>query len=150
MREAIAANDDEQIGALFSAIDGVAFYHGAGELALTMLETVQQLGGESVERRIVASLASVRLLDQPLVDAALEQRRSFSDISQERVVATEPSITEEDLLTLLDGFIIHSMLTSEALRLHVCKAFRGALGAHTPEEFLVQIFQFLRDELAAA
>jgi len=98
----------------------------------------------------MASLASVRLLDQPLVDAALEQRRAFSDISQERVVATEPSITEEDLLTLLDGFIIHSMLTSQRLRLHICGAFRRAAAARSPQEFLVQIFQFLRDELIGA
>jgi hypothetical protein len=53
MREAIAAGDDAQIEALFAAIDGVAFYHARGELALTMLEAAALAGGERVARRVV-------------------------------------------------------------------------------------------------
>jgi hypothetical protein len=147
LRHAIEAGDEAQIDALFDAIDGVAFYHNNGELALSMLEVAQQLGGEAVEQRVIASLASVRLLDQPLVDASLEQRRTFADISPERVAATEPSITEEDLLTLLDGFIIHAMLTSDGLRALICGAFRRGIRAHSLEEFLAQILQLIRDEL---
>jgi hypothetical protein len=149
MKEAIAADDEAQVEALFAAIDGVAFYHGAGALALAMLEAAALAGGERVERRMIASLASVRLLDQPLVDASLQQRRSFAGLSPERVAATEPSITEEDLLTLLDGFIVHSMLTSDALRLQLCALFRRALTCDSPEAYLVTFFQYLRDELTS-
>lgn len=147
MRRAIEAGDEEQVAALFAAIDGVAFYHNNGELALSMLEGAQQLGGEAVEQRLIASLASVRLLDQPLVDASLEQRRAFADISPERVAATEPSITEEDLLTLIDGYIIHIMLTSDSLRGLICSTFRRGMQAHSLEEFLTQVLQLVRDEL---
>jgi hypothetical protein len=147
MKRAIEAGDGQQIAALFAAIDGVAFYHGNGALALSMLEAAQQLGGEAVEARVIASLASVRLLDQPLVDASLDQRRSFADISPERVAATEPSVTEEDLLTLIDGFIIHSMVTSDGLRALICGVFRRGTETHSLEGFLTQLLQMVRDEL---
>lgn len=149
MRRAIEAGNEEEIAALFAAIDGVAFYHGNGALALSMLEVAQQLGGEAVRLRVIASLASVRLLDQPLVDASLDQRRAFADTSPERVAATEPSVTEEDLLTLIDGFIIHSMVTSDGLRALICGAFRRGIEAHSLEEFLTQILQLVRDELVS-
>ena len=81
MREAIAAGDAAQVEALYDTIDGVAFYHANGALALTMLEAAALAGCEQVEQRLIASLASVRLLDQPLVDASLDQRRIFTDVS---------------------------------------------------------------------
>ena len=40
------------MGALFTAVDGVAFYHRDGALALTMLERAYVAGGSAVERRV--------------------------------------------------------------------------------------------------
>lgn len=148
LRLAIQSGDEEQVAALFTAIDGVAFYHGCGALALSMIESAHALGGAAVEQRVVASLASVRLLDQPLVDGFLEQRRTFAGIGPAEVAAAEPSITEDDLLTLLDGFIIHMMLTSDYFRAQLCGAFRRAIGAHGVQECLAQILEWARDELA--
>ncbi|MGH3562498.1 MAG: hypothetical protein ACRDTN_12035, partial [Mycobacterium sp.] len=89
---AIGERDDEQIGALFGAIDGIGFYHGDPTLALALLEHAHIAGGELVEPRVIASLASVRLLDQPLTDAYLTQHTSFARLTPELVSSTEPSV----------------------------------------------------------
>ena len=39
------------------------------------------------------------------------------------------------------------MLTSDTLRLQLCALFRRAAQVRSPQAFLVQLFQFLRDEL---
>ena len=148
MQRAIAAGNEEQIAALFDAIDSVAFYHQNGALALAMLERAHEYGGASVERRLIVGLANVRLLDQPLVDAYLEQKRAFAGIDPEHVAAAEPTISEEDFITLIDGFMVHMMLTSDNFRGQICGAFRRATHARSVQEFLVQILEWVRDGLA--
>ncbi|MGH7158449.1 MAG: hypothetical protein ACREFS_00010 [Acetobacteraceae bacterium] len=149
MDEAIAKDSKEEIAALFSAIDGVAFYHGNGDLALRMIERAHQQGGVKVEQHVIASLATIRLLDQPQVDAFLERHGIFAGTTPEEIAAAEPSVREEDLVTLLDGFIVHMMLTSDAFRAEVSGAFRRAIAAKSVPEFLVQILEWVRDGLAA-
>jgi len=159
LEEAIAGGKEAEVRALFSAIDGVAFYHGDTALALQMIERAQALSRslagaekrplrELVERRVIASLATVRLLDQPGVDDFLERHGSFAGTSPEQIAASEPSVAEEDLVTLLDGFIIHMMLTSDAFRAQICGAFSRALKAGSVAEFLGQILEWVRDGLA--
>ena len=133
---------------MFEAIDSVGFYHQNGALALAMLERAHEYGGAAVERRLIVGLANVRLLDQPLVDAYLEQNRAFAGIDPEHVAAAEPTICEEDFITLIDGFMIHMMLTSDNFRGQICGAFRRATVARSVQEFLVQILEWVRDGLA--
>lgn len=144
---AIAARDDDQITALFHAIDGLAFSLGEGALALSMIEHAYIAGGELVEPRVIASLASVRLLDQPLVDTFVQQHTSFARIPLDILAGTEPSVAGEDLNSLVDQFVIEMMLNSNDFRAQLCGAFSRALTVRTVEEFLAQILQWLRDEL---
>lgn len=146
---AIGSGDEQEIAALFAAIDGVAFYHGEGALALSLLEAAQTLGGASVEHRVVTALASVRVLDQPLVDAVLEQRRAFPRIALSDVAGAQPSIAEEDLLTLVDGFVIHMIVSSDAARMQLCHLFARALDARDAKECLVHVLAWARDQLGA-
>ena len=148
LERAFATKDDAQIAGLFAAIDGVAFYHNNGTLALAMIEQAYEFGGAAAEPRVVASLASVRVLNQPLLDTYLRQHRVFAAISSSQVAAAEPSIGEEDLLTLIDGFIIYMLLTSEYFRSHLCGAFRRASKVRSAQEFFIQIIEWVRDELA--
>ena len=148
MQRAIAAKDEAQITALFMAIDGVAFYHNEGALALSMLERALELGGKQVEPQVIIGLANIRLLNQPLFDSYIEKHRSFAVIDPAAIAATPPSITEEDLLTLIDGFIIYTMLTSEGFRSQLCRAFRRALAVRTVEEFMIQLLEWVRDEVS--
>ena len=147
LEHAIGGRNEEEIAGLFAAIDGVSFYHNDAALALAMLERALELGGAALAPRVVSSLASARLSDQQLVDAYIEQHRAFAGISPSDVAGTEPSISEEDLLTLLDGFVIYMMVTSDAFHAQVCGAFRRAISAHSVQEFLVQILEWVRDEL---
>ena len=150
LRRAVDAGNQEEIDALFAAIDGVAFYHGNGELALSLIETAQDLGGASVAQRVVTALASVRVLDQPLVDSVLDQRRMFPRITVADVAGAQPSIVEEDLLTLVDGFVIHMIVTSDQARAHLCDLFRRALVARGATECLLQLLEWVRDQLGVA
>jgi hypothetical protein len=144
---AIATNDADAIEALFDAIDGVAFYHANGALALMMLERAYIAGGAAVEDRVVASLASVRLQDQPLVDAFLQQHISFARIRPETVAAAQPSVGDEDFNTLIDKFFIQTMLSSDDFRAQLCRVLDATLTLRNAEEFLVLIVEWLRDEL---
>jgi hypothetical protein len=145
--EGIATGDQRAIGALLTAVDGVAFYHRDGALALTMLEHAYVAGGAAVEDRVMASMASVRLADQPLVDAFLAQRVTFTRIKPEDVAATEPSVGDDDFNTLIDQFVVQSMLTSADFRAQLCRAFERALTVRDVKEFLVQIMEWVRDEV---
>ena len=149
LEEAVRAGEEQRMGALFTAVDGVAFYHRDGALALTMLERAYVAGGSAVERRVLASLASVRLADQPLVDAVLAQRVAFASIRPEDVAATEPSVGDDDFNTLIDQFVVQTMLTSDRFRAQLCRAFERALTVQDVEEFLVQILEWVRDEVGA-
>jgi len=148
MRQAIEANDADQISALFAAIDGVAVYHNNAQLALNLLEQALDAGGAAMLPRVMICLASVRLLNQPAVDKYIEQHAAFAGIDPSDIAAAAPSIVEEDLLTLMDGFIIHMMLTSEEFHAGICGAFRRACSAANAQELLVQILVWVRDELA--
>lgn len=148
LEQAISSGNGEELAALFGAIDGVAFYHGNGALALELLRHAYELGGKAIEPRIVASLATVRLQNQLLVDAFISQHRLFAGISPAYVAAKEPSVSEEDLVTLIDGFVIHMLLNSAYFRGQICAAYRRALDVRSVEEFLMQIMEWVRDELA--
>ena len=144
---AIAAKDDGQIAALFHAIDGLAFSLGEKALALSMIEHAYIADRELVEPRVIASLSSVRLLDQPLVDTFVQQHTSFARIPLDILAGTEPSVRGEDMNSLVDQFVIEMMLNSNGFRAQICRAFSRALTVRTVDEFLVQIMQWIRDEL---
>lgn len=145
--EAIGARDDAQITALFEAIDGLAFSLGNGPLALAMIEHAYIAGGKLVEEQVIAGLASVRLLDQPLVDTFVQQHTIFADIPPSRIAGAQPSVDAEDMNSLLDQFVIETMLNSRDFHAQLCRAFSRALTVRTVDEFLVQILQWVRDEL---
>ncbi len=147
LQRAIASNDEAEITGLLQAVDGVAFYHNNGALALSMLERALDLGGKRVERQVITGLANIRLLNQPLLDTYVEKHRSFAGIDPAAIAAAQPSIMEEDLLTLIDGFVIYTMLTSDGFRAQLCRAFRRALGVRTVEAFMIQLLEWVRDEV---
>jgi hypothetical protein len=145
--EAIAARDDASIAALFDGIDGLAFSLGNGPLALVMIEHAYLAGGALVEEQVIAGLASVRLLDQPLVDTFVAQHTIFADIPPSRIAGAAPSVNAEDMNSLIDQFVIETMLNSNDFHAQLCRAFSRALTVRTVDEFLVQILQWVRDEL---
>lgn len=147
LEDAVRAGDPARMGPLFAAVDGVAFYHRDGALALRMLEPAYLAGGSAVEERVLASLASVRLADQPLVDSVLAQRVAFARIGPDDVAATEPSVGDDDFNTLIDAFMVQTMLESDDFRAQLCRAFQRALTVRDVEEFLVQILEWFRDEV---
>ncbi len=145
MQQAVAAGDSGQIEGLFSAIDTIAFSYGHAPLALKLLERCLEIGGTAVEDRVLQSLATVRLQDQPLADAFLEEHRKLAAL-RARVEGVEPTIHEEDMPTLLDGLTVELILNSDYFRGRVCAAFRRAADARDVPQFLVQILEWLRDE----
>ena len=144
---AIAENNATAAEALFDAVDGIALFHANGALALTMLERAYIAGGARLEPRVIASLASVRLQDQPLVDAFLQQHVSFARIRPEDVAAAEPSVGDEDFNTLIDKFFVQTMLSSDEFRAHLCRVLHASLTLRNAEDCLVLIVEWLRDEL---
>jgi hypothetical protein len=145
---AIAAKDEKTIEALFDAIDGIAFHHADGALALTMLEGAYLAGGAMVEHRVIASLASVRLQDQPLVDAFLAQHISFARIRPDEVAAAEPSVGDKDFNTLVDKFFVQTMLSSEGFRIHFCEVMSAITTMRKADQALRLLVEWVRDELA--
>jgi hypothetical protein len=113
--------------ALFGAIDSVGFAYGQAPLALRLLEQSMEIRGADLEERVLKSLATVRLQDQPLVDAFLEEHRNLMRL-RPRVEGVEPTFHEEDMPTLLDGLTVQLILTSDYFRGRVCDAFRRAGG----------------------
>jgi hypothetical protein len=142
---AVRAKDQEQIDGLFKAVDTIAFAYRRTHLALMLLERAAALGGASIEERVLKSLATVRLQDQSLLDALLEQHPNLSRLRR-HAESIEPSIREEDLPTLLDGLTVQLILTSDYFRGRVCDAFRRAATARSARQFLVQILEWMRDE----
>jgi hypothetical protein len=147
MERAIAAGDQQQIDGLFGAIDSIAFAYGRAPLALRLLERSVEIGGAELEERALRSLATVRLQDQPLVDAFLEEHQNLTRL-RPRVEGIEPTIHEEDMPTLLDGLTVQLVLTSDYFRDRVCEAFRRAAEARSVTQFLVQILEWVRDEFS--
>jgi hypothetical protein len=144
---AITDGDAVATDALFDAIDSIAFYHANGALALTMLERAYISGGAGAERRVLAGLASVRLQDQPLVDAFLQQSINFANIRPDVVATTEPSVGDEDFNTLIDKFFIQTMLSNRDFRAQLCRVLDDAATVHSAEDCLVLIIEWVRDEL---
>jgi hypothetical protein len=145
MERAVAAGDEEQKEGLFGAVNTIAFAYGHAPLALKLLERIVEIGGDAVEEQVLKSLATVRLQDQPLVDAFLEEHRNLARL-RPRVDTIEPAIREEDMPSLLDGLTVRLILTSDYFRGRVCEAFRRAAEARSVAQFLVQILEWLRDE----
>ena len=67
----------------------------------------------------------------------------------EDVAATEPSVGDDDFNTLIDLFVVQTMLTSDSFRAQLCRAFERALTVQDVEEFLVQILEWVRDQVGA-
>lgn len=147
MERAVAAYDKEQIDGLFRAIDLIAFAHGNAPLALELLERSIEIGGQSVEERVLKSLATVRLQDQPTVDAFLEEHRNLTRL-RARVDGVEAAIREEDMPTLLDGLTVQLILNSDYFRGRICEVFRRAAEARSVSQFLAQILEWLRYEFS--
>ena len=145
MTAAIANQSEEQIDGLFAAIDAIAFSYGQAPLALKLLERSVEIGGTAVEERVLKSLATVRLKDQPLVDSFLEEHRNLARL-RARVEGAEPATREEDMPSLLDGLTVQLIVDSDYFRGRVCEAFRRAADVHSVAQFLVQILEWVRDE----
>jgi len=75
LERALATQDSDQLGALFKAIDIIAFSHRRSALALSILDRSLAIGGSALEERVLSSLATVRLQDQALVDAFIDEHR---------------------------------------------------------------------------
>jgi hypothetical protein len=147
MEHAVSAGDKEQIEGLFGAIDAIAFAYGNAPLALELLERSSEIGGALVEERVLKGLATVRVQDQPTVDAFLEEHRNLTKL-RARVEGVEPTLQEEDMPSLLDGLTVQLILTSDYFRGRVCDAFRRAAEARSVSQFIVQILEWLRDEFS--
>ncbi|MBV8928817.1 MAG: hypothetical protein JO152_06815 [Mycobacteriaceae bacterium] len=145
--EAIAEGDERKIDALFDAIDGLAVGLGRHKLALEMLNRAYLAAGKRVAGRAVKSLATVRLLDEARVDTFVQQHTGLADFAPETLGATEPSVRGEDINSQVDQFVVETMLNSNDFHAQLCRAFRRALRVRTVDEFLVQILQWIRDEL---
>ena len=148
LQSAVTAGDKEQIDGLFKAIDMIAFSHGHAPLALKLLSRSMEIGGAAIEERVLQSLATIRLQDQPLADAFLEEHRNLAAL-RSRVEGVEPTVHEEDMPTLLDGLTVELMLSSDYFRGRLCSAFRRATEANNVSQFLVQIVDWLRDEFSS-
>lgn len=148
LERALSAGNTDQIDGLFKAIDLIAFSHRRAPLALSVLDRSLAIGGTALEERVLASLATVRLQDQALVDAFIDEHRELSRL-RPRLEAAVPAIREEDMPTLLDGLMIQLILNSDYFRAQVCAAFQRASEAHSAMGILVQLIQWMRDELAA-
>jgi hypothetical protein len=148
LERALSAGNADQIDGLFKAIDLIAFSHRRAPLALSVLDRSLIVGGAALEERVLASLATVRLQDQALVDAFIDEHRELSRL-RPRLEAAVPAIREEDMPTLLDGLMVQLILNSDYFRIQVCAAFQRASEAQNATGILVQLIQWMRDELSA-
>ena len=64
-----------------------------------------------------------------------------------RLETAAPAILEEDMPTLLDGLIVQLLLNSDYFRGKVCAAFRRASEADSAMDLLMQLIEWMRDEL---
>lgn len=146
LEAAVKADDAERIAGIFNAIDIVAFSHGRAPLALKILDRSLVIGGTALEDRVLASLATVRLQDQPLVDAFIDEHRELTRL-RARLETAEPNVRAEDMPTLLDGLTVQLILNSDYFRAQVCAAFARAAEAESAPQLLGQLINWLRDEL---
>jgi hypothetical protein len=144
--QALAAGDEDQIDGLFKAIDIIAFTHRRSALALSILDRCLAIGRETLEERILSSLATVRLQDQALVDAFIDEHRDLARL-RPRIETAAPALLEEDIPTLLDGLFVQLLLNAEHFRGKLCDAFRQASAANSATELLVILIAWMRDEL---
>jgi hypothetical protein len=146
MQRALTAGDADQIDGLFKAVDIIAFTHRRSPLALGILDRILAIAGSAIEERVLSSLATVRLQDQVLVDAFIDEHRDLSRL-RSRLATAAPTILEEDMPTLIDGLIVQLILNSDYFRGKVCDAFRRASEANSAMDLLRQLIEWLRDEL---
>jgi hypothetical protein len=146
LEAAVKSGDAERIAGIFSAIDIVAFSHGRALLALKILDRSLAIGGAALEERVLASLATVRLQDQPLVDAFIDEHRELARL-RPRLETAEPNVRAEDMPTLLDGLTVQLILSSDYFRGQVCAAFQRAAEAKSAPQLLGQLINWLRVEL---
>jgi hypothetical protein len=137
LERAIGSRDEDRIERVFKAIDLIGFAYARVTLALGLIEKASEIGGATVEARLVESLANIRFQDEALVDEFLE-RPEFIRLKP-LVKAASPSIRGEDIPTWIDGFVVQSLLTSPEFHREVCAAFRRALDARSTAQCLRQI-----------
>lgn len=145
---AIDAGDSDQLAELFAAIDSIAFSLGEAKLALSIIEHAYSRGRKLVEERVLTSLAGVRLLNQRQADAFVQEQISFARLPLDALATREPPVRAEDMNSLVDQFVVETMLNSSDFRAQLCRAFSRALTVRTVDQFLVQILQWIRDELS--
>jgi hypothetical protein len=146
LEDSLKSGDRARVDRVFKAIDLVGFAYGRRTLALALIARATAIGGAAIEDQVVEALANVRFEDEALVDDLLETP-DFARFKS-AVRAASPSIRGEDIPTWIDGFVVQSMLTSDAFRLQVCDAFRRALTARSTKEFLMQIMIWVVNLLA--
>jgi hypothetical protein len=146
LESAIKAKDAGRIDRVFKAIDLVGFAYGRTTLALGLIDKANAIGGAEIEPRLVETLANIRFQDEALVDEFLD-RPDFARL-RPLVKATSPTIRGEDIPTWVDGFVVQSMLTSEAFHREYCDAFRRSLTARSASECLRQILVWVIGLLA--
>jgi hypothetical protein len=146
LESAIGAKDADRIDRVFKAIDLVGFAYGRSTLALGLIEKANAVGGAEIEPRLVETLANIRFQDEALVDEFLD-RPEFVRLKP-LVRATAPTIRGEDIPTWVDGFVVQSMLTSDAFHREYCAAFRRSLTARSASECLRQILVWVIGLLA--
>jgi len=143
---ALAAGDADRIDGLFKAIDIIAFTHRRPALALSILDRSLAIGGTALEERVLSSLATVRLQDQALVDAFIDEHRDLVRL-RPRLETAAPAILEEDMPSLIDGLIVQLILNFDYFRGKVCDAFRRASEAQDAMDLLTQLIEWVRAEL---
>jgi len=146
LEQALAAGDKDQIDGLFKAIDIIAFTHRQSALALSILDRSLAIERGALEERVLSSLATVRLRDQTLVDAFIDEHRDLARL-RPRVETAAPALLEEDIPTLLDGLFIQLLLNTDHIRGKLADAFRQASEANSAMELLVILIAWMRDEL---
>lgn len=143
---AIAEKDAAALERLFKAIDLMGFAYGRRSLAASLVAHALKAGGEAVEARAVEALVNIRAYDQPVVDEVLAAR-GLAHL-RPRVAVGAPTVKGEDVPTWIDGFVVQSMLSSDAFRLQLVAALRRAAGARSVSEFLAQIVLWVTGMLA--
>jgi hypothetical protein len=146
LRHALKANDKKSIELVFKAIDLAGFAYGRHTLALGLIGKAYEIGGRAVEDHVVAALANVRFEDQALVDDLL-LTPTFQRLKK-AVSSASPTIRGEDIPTWVDGFVVQTMMTSDAFRAQICGAFRRALAARNTRQFLMQALIWVINMLA--
>jgi hypothetical protein len=137
LKTAQTSGDRDFLARVFKAIDLLSFAYEEHELALGAIDAALKLKDPSLEPLILASLANIRLQDQPSVERFLAERELHE--LERRAAVVAPTIRAEDIPTWIDDFFVYWMLSSQWFRHEVCGAFRRAVDARSEVEFLHQI-----------